>query len=377
MRKEPRPSKDPAAILHAMDQSSSALYRPISASLCFLERVYASGLGVYLGAEGVGIRKRLQAPVPVISIGNLAVGGTGKTPAVIALSSAFQALGLNVAVLSRGHGGSASALGGVVSDDQGNILLTTAESGDEPMALALALPGVPVLIGKDRRISAARAVKQFKPDVLLLDDGFQYWQLWRDIDIVLLDANRPFDNGHCLPRGLLREPKANLGRADYVIVTRSSKLTLEQRNSVKQEILKTAPDVKVYFSQHRSMPCVPANGPAQEFENPIDTLAICAIARPQSFMETLASTGVHPVDTMFLSDHFSYQVSDALRIVGKMKACCAKTLVTTQKDFVKLGPLLPDVPIFVQPIEFEVDNKAELISDLFDRAMAIAPARTL
>ena len=171
-----------------------------------LAALYDGGLEAYLLAERVGVRRRERLPIPIISIGNLTVGGTGKTPMTQWLCRRLVSENKRVAVLSRGHGGTSQSVR-LVSGLDGKVRLSAADAGDEPNLLAQTLPGVPVLVGKDRRLSGREALRLFDLDVLVLDDGFQFWQLARDLDIVLLDARRPFDNGFPLPRGLLREPK--------------------------------------------------------------------------------------------------------------------------------------------------------------------------
>jgi tetraacyldisaccharide 4'-kinase len=203
----------------------------------------------------------------------------------------------------------------------------------------------------------------------LLDDGFQYWQLHRDVDIVLLDGTRPFDNGHCLPRGLLREPKRNLCRAHIVIISRSGDLTSGKKEELNKEINNLAPSANIYYSRHAATHCVASNAAAEKLKVPIKPLAVCAIARPDSFFETLQAAGVSAVGEIVFPDHFNYAAPDAARIIGKMHALHAESLVTTQKDFVKLGALLPDAPVFVQAIDFEIENALNLFSELFDRAM--------
>ena len=174
----------------------------------------------FLLTERWGLRKRFRPlnvhgqPVPVIVIGNLSSGGTGKTPMAALVVGLLQAQGKRAVLLSRGHGGSneAGRVPRIVSDGN-QVLLTPGEAGDEPVLLANYLPGVPLVVCRDRRQSAQLAIERFAPDVLVLDDGFQHWRLYRDLDIVLLDAQNPFDNGFVLPRGKLREPPSHLSRA--------------------------------------------------------------------------------------------------------------------------------------------------------------------
>jgi tetraacyldisaccharide 4'-kinase len=331
------------------------------------EAIYTGGLDIYLGLEKVGLRRRFRSPIPVISIGNLSVGGTGKTPATIAIAKALHASGIKLVVLSRGHGGSLSKQGAVVSDGEGNVLLSADEAGDEPVALALAMRGVPVLVGKDRRKTARIAVERFQPDILLLDDGFQYWQLHRDVDVVLLDSLRPFENGHCLPRGLLRESKSHLNRAGVVIVSRSGRMDEKSRTELAAQIGLLAPSAEMFFARHSVEACLPANAAAKSEGYPECVLALCAIARPDSFLESLRESSISPLATLFLPDHHRYRSADARSIIGKMNKLGAKSVVTTQKDFVKVGRLLQDVPVYVQPIIFDVENESTLLSELLER----------
>ena len=165
-----------------------------------------------------GLLKQQKLPRPVISVGNLTVGGTGKTPTVIFIAHILKDHGYRPAVLSRGYGGSANAPVNVVSDGN-RILMGWREAGDEPILIASAVPGIPVLTGSRRLLTGRAAVETFGADVLILDDAFQHRSLFRDIDMVLLDAARPFGNGFLLPRGPLREPRIPLRRADILLRT--------------------------------------------------------------------------------------------------------------------------------------------------------------
>ena len=160
-------------------------------------------------------------PRPVISVGNLTVGGTGKTPAVAMLARHFIARGKKVAVLSRGYGGALRGREALVSDGE-TIFLSAVEAGDEPFLLASSVPGLAVVVGSDRYGAGLRALERLAPDIFILDDGFQHLRLRRDLNILLLDSSRPFGNERVLPAGLLREPQSAGNRADLIIYTRSS-----------------------------------------------------------------------------------------------------------------------------------------------------------
>jgi tetraacyldisaccharide 4'-kinase len=169
-----------------------------------------------------GLLRTRKLSIPVISIGNLTVGGTGKTPTTIYLARLLQGMGKRVGVLSRGYRGAASGDANVVSDGE-KLRLGPGEAGDEPFLIAEKLPGIIVLTGKDRGLAGEYAQKNFLIDVALLDDGFQHIKLKRDLDILLLDGINPLGNGYLLPRGNLREPPESIRRAHLVLVTHASK----------------------------------------------------------------------------------------------------------------------------------------------------------
>ena len=335
-----------------------------------LAALYDAGLEAYLAAESVGLRKRVRLPVPVISVGNLSVGGTGKTPMTQWLCRCLAAEGKRVAVLSRGHGGASQSVR-LVSDAEGRVLLSAAESGDEPNLLAQTLPGVPVLVGKDRRLSGREALRRFDLDVLVLDDGFQYWQLRRDLDIVLLDARRPFDNGFPLPRGLLREPKRHLSRAGVVVVTRAGRLAASERDALTAQVAALAPKARLFFADHRPAGFVRADALSSPLL-PLSTLtgrqiaAVSAIAQPQSFVETLTrEIGADVVVDKAWADHQAVTPAEAQAVVKEAKRVGAEALVMTEKDAVK-WPFEADtrLPIYALRVEMAVDDGAGLLSTL-------------
>ena len=352
-------------------------------------RLYDAGLEVYLGLERVGLRRRDRLPVPVVSIGNLTTGGTGKTPMTQMLCRRLADTGRRVAILSRGHGGrgrgvrlvsdangniarSAADAGdeplllALVSDANGNIARSAADAGDEPLLLAGALPGVPVLVGKDRRQSGREALRRFALDVLVLDDGFQFWQLARDLDIVLLDARRPFDNGYPLPRGLLREPARHLSRAGLVVVTRADALDAAGRETLCARIAALSPAAPVYFARHAARGLVPV-GVFGAPMLPLDTLlgrrvlAWSAIAQPDSFARALAATGAEIVGHIAEADHYAPSVADGERVQRRMREVQADVLVMTEKDAVK-WPSLSGFPVYALRVEMQVEDEARFLA---------------
>ena len=333
-------------------------YDFVRALLAVLAGAYSVGLTVYLWAEKVGLRRRARMPVPVISIGNLSVGGTGKTPMAQLVARRFQDSGRRVAILNRGYRGASESAEAVVSDREGRTLLSASDAGDEAVLLAQSLPGVPVVVGKDRRRSAKIALARFQPDLLLLDDALQYWQLYRDLDIVLLDARLPFDNGYPLPRGLLREPIKNIRRAGVIVVTRAERIGAEERSSLLQELAKLSPDTPVFFARHRPDGWRPINRTAEGAE-PVSCLAVCAIAQPESFFRSVKDAGIDTAGTLAFGDHSRYAESEKAQIAGKIKECGAKCVVTTAKDAVKMSEDYLPVPAFSLQTVVEIENESE------------------
>ena len=334
-----------------------------------LAGLYDAGLEAYLAAERVGLRRRERLPIRVVSIGNLTVGGTGKTPMTQFLCRQLTAQGKRVGVLSRGHGGASQSVR-LVSAADGRVLLPAADAGDEPRLLAQTLPGVPVLVGKDRRLSGREALRLFDLDVLVLDDGFQFWQLARDLDIVLVDARRPFDNGYPLPRGLLREPMRHLARAGVVVATRAGQLTVAERTALAAQVEALAPQARLFFADHKAVGFVPAAALASPML-PLSLLAgvqiaaVSAIAQPQSFVDTLRrEVGASVVYEKAWADHQVVTAAEAQGVIAEAVQAGAEVLVMTEKDAVKWPAADSSLPIYALRVEMVVDDAAGLLSTL-------------
>ncbi len=306
--------------------------------------LYAAGLEVYLWWR---LPRQFRAPAVVISVGNLSLGGTGKTPTVVAICRHLQQRGFKVGILSRGYGGTLSRSGGIVSDGQ-RVLATSAQAGDEPLLLARQLPGVPVLVGKDRRRTARWAVERFGCEVLVLDDGFQYWQLHRDVDLVLLDGDRPFGNGQTLPAGTLREPVHHLQRADALLIQGQLCPGLPERFPALPCFLWQKAPARVRALRSGSpfacLSCLQGKR----------VLAVAAIASFDSFPAVLARLGAQVVDVWRLPDHHRYTTDDLAEAQRRAQACQVEVIVVTEKDAVKLEEMSEmslQVPIWVLDIE--------------------------
>lgn len=280
---------------------------------------------------------------PVISIGNITVGGTGKTPMTILIARGLQARGFHPAVLSRGYGGRRPGSGNVVSDGT-RRLLSPREGGDEPALLAASLPGVPVITGPERFVSGRIAVERFGADVLLLDDGFQHRRLARNVDILLLDGRTPFGNRLLLPAGPLREdPRPALGRADIVVKTDVEPFpTAGAAGWPPADAAACLADaVRPLFRAGYHPTGLTAGGGGDVLPPEIlrdkRVLAFTAIANPEKFSATLGRLGAKVLKFLAFPDHYFYKARDVRMIAAEARTLRAEMIVATEKDGVKLG----------------------------------------
>jgi tetraacyldisaccharide 4'-kinase len=275
----------------------------------------------------------------VLSIGNLTLGGTGKTSLTMWVARWYQQHGWRVAVLSRGYGAQTTAPFCVVSAGDGPLLDWRAV-GDEPYLLARALPGIPVLIGKDRSLSGRYACDQFGAQVVVLDDGFQHYALQRDLDVVLLDASNPFGHGTLLPRGTLREPAYALRRADAIVLTRVE-MAAARLPALCQQLRQWRVHQPLYGmttvaeALYEGETCVPA-GLAWLRQRRV--VAFAGIGQPRAFATTLAQLGSDVGALVVFPDHHPYTEADWRAIVDVACQQHAACLVTTEKDAVRLAP---------------------------------------
>ncbi len=292
-----------------------------------------------------GVFKQKKLPFMVISIGNLTVGGTGKTPMTIYLAHFICGLGYKVAIISRGYKGSAEKRGGIVSDGR-TVLMDSDTSGDEPFLMASKLKDVPVLVGQNRFQAGMTALEKFTPDVILLDDAFQHIKLKRDMNLLLLDYSLPFGNTHLLPRGILREPVSSISRGDAFILTRSKADDDGSLQKIKN-LVKNKPVFKSFHvpyinkrvrGKNSTPEIVHGNHSPDNFSflKNHKVYAFSGIARNDAFKQTLEDTGCIITDFLEFSDHHIYTLQDIKTIIKLSNRLRAEFIITTQKDFSRL-----------------------------------------
>ncbi len=330
---------------------SSAAFRWVTAGLAILYGLGARTRRLAYSREWVTV-KRL--PAPVVSIGNLTVGGTGKTPLVASLARHLQGQGKKVAILSRGYRGKRQEV--TCISDGSRIYFKPPEVGEEAYWLARSLPGAAVYTAPSRYEAGMAAWRDLPPDVFLLDDGFQHFQLRRDLDMVLLDAEAPIDNGCVLPRGRLREQVSVLAAAHVLILTRFE----ADRHQAQQEWVKSRFPDKIILTAAitpagvRRFPGLREH-PLEDLRG-LPLLAFAGLAQPRVFARTLEDLGVDLKAFRTFPDHYDYNDGDLTSLVQEAAPLKASALVTTSKDFARLGERWDrELPLWVLEVEARVD----------------------
>lgn len=333
-------------------------------------RLYERAVQIRLGLYRRRILRPQELGCPVVSVGNLTVGGTGKTPVAEMLARELQRRGRRVAILSRGYKSVPRPFmqrlrnklfrhldlfpPRIVSDGK-EVLLDSRRAGDEPHMLAKNLPGVCVLVDKDRVKSGLHALRHFESDILLLDDGLQYQRLRHGIDVVLIDRQSPFGNERLLPRGTLREPPANLSRASYIIVTKSGPEPDEALLARLRTLNRTAAIIE----------CSHAPRHWEDLKTgmkfPLGHLrgrhvgALSGIARPESFEEGVRQLGAVVEVSKAFADHHRFTKKEILRFLEWCDRRSLDALVTTEKDAVRFPDIdQPQVPMLFLRVEIEI-----------------------
>ena len=348
-------------------------------ALFSLSKVFAVAIKLRRFLYDVRILRDSTLGVQVIAIGNLTVGGTGKTPVVEKFARELKDQGRNVAILSRGYRSkppplskrivnrllfrSESTPPRVVSDGK-NLKLDSESAGDEPYMLASNLKDVVVLVDPDRVKSGRYAIEKFGCDTLLLDDGFQYWKLrGRRHDVVLVDCQQPFGNEHLLPRGTLREPPQHLARATTIFITKSDGKTAELR----KRITRLNPTATIIECIHQPLyfeDVFTGDRCGLDFLKGKKIASLSGIAQPESFEHSLTKLGGELVYSKRFADHHRFSQQEILNAINRSKKRQAELILTTQKDAVRFPKLdRRDLPIYFMRVEINILSGADGFND--------------
>jgi tetraacyldisaccharide 4'-kinase len=301
-------------------------------------------------------KRTFKAQAAVVSVGNLTLGGTGKTPCVEYVARHYRKADLRAAILSRGYAGNGGR-------------------NDEALVLEQNLPDVPHLQGADRVMLAQTAVEELDSEILILDDGFQHRRLQRDLDIVVVDATNPWGHGYLFPRGLLREPPASLRRAGVIVLTRCDQVTAQDRVEVRQRIHCLKSDVPIAETVHRPVGLQNSRGESADLTmlkgRPV--AAFSGIGNPEAFRATLLALQAELIDFRVFPDHHGYGRDDVEELrtwaATRPKECL---LVTTQKDLVKLQvPLLGGHPLWALQICLEFETGKEQFDAKLNEVLSV------
>jgi len=350
----------------------------IKGLLLGLSKVYGGAVQLRLKLFDCGIFRRKTLGCMVISVGNITVGGTGKTPIVEMLARALNEGGRRVIVLSRGYKSKDRGMKRflrrnfgyapkVVSDGE-TVFLDSLEAGDEPYMLAKNLTGVPVLVDRNRVKAGSYAIEKFEADTLLLDDGFQYLSLRRKLDLVLIDCTSPFGNGWLLPRGFLREPVKNLKRANYIFLTKTANQDLD---SIKAEVRKFNHEAEIIETVHNPLYFENIHTGGQhplEFIRGKKIHILSAIARPESFEEALRGLDAEVIGISRFIDHHRFTYDEVEQILNKARQDGAEMIIVTEKDAVRLPRVEPvAVPIYLLRVNIKITAGARDFADCVSR----------
>jgi len=340
-------------------------------------RVLSVAAGGYRGLLGtrdwlyaLGVLRSRRLGCPVVSVGNLTVGGTGKTPAVELAVRTLIELGHRPAVLSRGYGRRTHGI--QIVADAASIRLDAEEGGDEPFLLARRLPGVPVVVGSNRHAAGRHAIARFGVSAIVLDDGFQHRTLGKDVEIVMARARAPWGNGRLLPGGPLREPVSALRRATLIVVTGAS--SADDVAEVLDAARRHAPGTPVLAARHVPTDCWEV---ATMKYQPVESLlgkrlfGFAGIGAPEGFRQTLKEAGVAEAGFTRFADHHWYARDELRALDAEAAAVGADGLVTTEKDWVRLRRLpVPKRPIHVLGVRLVLLSGEAEWRAAFERAMA-------
>lgn len=325
-------------------------------SLFFFGRPFGPLYGLVMSVReqlySKGVFRQENPGVPVVSVGNLVLGGTGKTPAVIHIAQLLIEHGYTPAIVSRGYRGRAKDNINVVSDGE-SILMDPVAAGDEPVLIAQSLAGTPVVTGKKRILPARYAVDHFGANIIILDDGFQHLGVSRDINLVLFDAGSLAGNSRIFPAGPLREPIAALKRTTAFLITGQTNDNKARSESFAELIGEKFPNIPVFRARNSRPLLTDTKAQVVSAETVEDAFVFCAIAHPERVRSSVESIGIHIVGSRTYEDHSPYTQKTITSLCGQAAQAKAKYLITTSKDFVKIENFHFTLPLLVLQIKQE------------------------
>lgn len=343
---------------------------PIALALRPFGRLYGVAMKARRALYRSGRFRTRELGAPVISVGNLTTGGTGKTPLVEWIANELARKGRRVCILTRGYGRRRSGTRVIVSNGS-EVLADANQAGDEALLLAERLTGLAAVICDADRVSAASwAVENFKSDVFVLDDGFQHLRVARNLNILTIDATNPWGNRRLLPAGILRESPAELDRADCIVISRADDAS--QTEELQREIDELSGGPTIFTSRMTLRRLRQVAG----HESPVDAdeikasrvSAFCGVGNPESFFALVRRAGYQLCHTQTFRDHHIYSQADMDRVTRESNKHGAQVLLTTAKDEVKLRGLSLNLPCYAVDIEIEIENEKKLTA-LIDEAM--------
>jgi len=353
--------KKTEAVMYSRDQEDFSFF---SALLFGLSLGYGGIVRLKENLYNKGWLQPKKLPCIVISIGNLSMGGTGKTPMTAYVAELVKNFGYRMVVISRGYKGLAEKRGGIVSNGQ-NLFMDSKTAGDEPFMLAASLKGIPVVVGKNRFKAGMLAVKEFAPDVIILDDAFQHLKLDRDINLLLLDCNHPFGNNRLIPRGVLREPVSSLLRSDAIIATRTGAKTPDFGKQTSRVYSKP-----FFKSSHLPYICRIIKGKSRpgrqsppspaacdpDYMSGRNVFAFAGIAKNNDFINTLEHFNCNLAGYRKFSDHHRYTKEDLDALLKSAKDLRTDIIVTTQKDYTRIAGRI-NWPVDLVVIDIKISFK--------------------
>jgi tetraacyldisaccharide 4'-kinase len=367
------PRRDPELLLRRYWERPD--HRAVSAALSVLSVGYRIALGVRECAYRWRLLSTGKVACPVVSVGNVTLGGSGKTPLVEEVALCLQEIGAVAAVVSRGYG--RQGRGVAVVADRDGMRLGPRAAGDEPMLLAERLPGVPVVVGENRFEAGRVAIERCGATAIVLDDGFQHRTLHKDLEILAVNGRAPWGNRCLFPRGMLREPLSALRRADLMVVTNAA--TPADTEAVSEVIRRHNERAPVLTGTYRVIEAVEMAGGgrlAVEGLRGRRLLAFAGLGSPAGFGDTLRGAGVEAAGLVEYPDHHWFAERDLQDLAGQSRAVGAEGLITTEKDWMRLKSLSPPpVPLWVLRVRLRLESGRERLVEALARVLTSPAAR--